>query len=79
MSQNYQQKVFTTAYYDYEKNGSPISAVGHLKQNINYWKAIGCSDYIVNVIEKGYVIPIKGEIVSVDLQNNQSSRDEPII
>ena len=77
MSENYTLKVYTDSYYDYEKTGKPISVIGRLKKNISYWKTIGCSEYSQSVITKGYVIPIKGEIESVDLQNNRSSREEP--
>ena len=77
MSSSHKPSIYTNSYYEYEKNGTPISVVGRLKQNIGYWKAIGCSTYILNIIEKGYVIPINGEILPADLQNNRSSREEP--
>ena len=76
-SKDYVPKTYTKSYYDYEKHGTPISVVGRLRSHVNYWKAFGCSEYIISVIMKGYVIPIKGEILPADLANNRSSREEP--
>ena len=77
MSDGFKPSTYTSSYYEYEKHGTPISVVGRLKRNLSYWKAIGCNPYILNVIEKGYVIPINGEILQADLNNNKSSREEP--
>ena len=77
MSKNYIPKTLTNDFYEYERNGTEISVVGRLRKNLSFWKTIGASNYILDVIRRGYVIPLKGDIESACLKNNKSSRDEP--
>ena len=76
MSENYRKPSFTSNYFEYEKNNTPISVIGRLKLNIEYWKGIGTSDYILSVIDKGYVIPVT-DVQMCFLRNNLSARQEP--
>ena len=77
MSEHFKPSKFTADVYEYEKKGTNISVVGRLKRNYNYWKNMGCSPYILDVILNGYLIPINGTIDPVLLKNNKSSREEP--
>ena len=77
MSEHYVRPVFTADYYDYESLNTPITVVGRLKENLNYWTKIGASKYILSVLKNGYVIPIKGPVEPVFLRNNLSARQEP--
>ncbi|VDI76235.1 Hypothetical predicted protein [Mytilus galloprovincialis] len=52
-----------------------ISPVGKLSSSIHKWKQAGATDYILQVIEKGYGIPFKELPENVFLPNNKSSRD----
>ena len=77
MSETYVNRTFTSNYYEYERDNKPISVVGRLRNHTAYWQSIGCSDYILNVIKRGYVIPIVGDVEPAILGNNKSSsRDE---
>ena len=77
MSRHYKPKTFTRDYFEYEKHGTDISVVGRLREHISFWESIGASDYILDVIRRGYVIPLKGEIETALYRNNKSSREEP--
>ena len=77
MSKTFQSIKLTDDYYDYEKNDREISVVGRLKRHLPYWRSINCSAYILDVLTKGYVIPVLGEVESAILRNNKSSRDHP--
>ena len=35
-----------------------ILVKGRLKQNVKFWNDIGSSDFVIDVIENGYKIPI---------------------
>ena len=48
-----------------------------LKNSIRKWEEIGTSRYILNVIEKGYRLPLKTCPQSVYLKNNRSARENP--
>ena len=78
MAKDYVESEITNNYYEYQKKGVQISVVGRLRRHIDYWKSIGCSSYILNVIEKGSVIPIIGDVSPTTIKNNKSSRDHPL-
>lgn len=45
-------------FYEYEQGlRSNIIVAGRLKTHIQFWKSIGASPYILNVIDTGYRIP----------------------
>ena len=44
--------------YEYESSGHNIPQVkGNLKNNLQFWKTIGASRYILDVVEHGYRLP----------------------
>ena len=49
--------------------------VGNLSGNIGKWKDIGANEYIIDVIENGYKIPLLHIPDSIVLDNNKSARD----
>ena len=77
MSKDFTPSTFTTNVHDYEKFGFNISVVGRLRRHLPYWKSIGCSPYVIDVIENGYTIPLRHPFDTVYLNNNKSSKDEP--
>ena len=79
MASNFTREKITTNYFNYEKTGTQISVVGRLKKHIVYWESIGCSSYNLDVIRKGYVIPVLGEVLAADIRNNKSSREHPTL
>ena len=78
MSELYTPTKYTSDYYEYEKYDTPISVVGRLRSRSDYWQSIGCSQYILDTIRRGYIIPITDDVESAYLRNNKSSRDEPV-
>ena len=77
LSKTFVPSVYTSDVFEYEKRGTNISVVGRLKHNLLYWKQIGCSHYILDVLEHGYVIPLQNTVEPVFLHNNKSSREKP--
>jgi hypothetical protein len=35
------------------------SVIGNLRKNIDYWKSIGASEFIIDTIEHSYVVPFQ--------------------
>ena len=54
----------------YNKNNSVKS---RLRQHVSYWKSIDASDFILDIIENGYVIPFKETPVRSVSKNNKSA------
>ncbi|XP_060597031.1 uncharacterized protein LOC132750954 [Ruditapes philippinarum] len=58
-----------------ENEDTVVSPVGRLKNCVNKWKEASDSAYIIQVVEKGYMLPLKEVPPSVVLRNNRSARD----
>ena len=57
-------------------NNTEISNVkGRLASHLPFWKSIGTSDFILQVIEKGYALPFISEPKPAVFSNNRSARD----
>ena len=50
-----------------------ISVKGSLKPNLNYWKSVGASQKVLDVIEEGYKIPFVETPETAEFKNNKSS------
>ena len=48
----FNSELFTYVYYEYEQGQKHILVRGRLKSNINFWRDIGASDFILDVIVK---------------------------
>ena len=77
MSEIYEPPKLMKDYYKYENSDCDISVVGRLKSHIDFWESFGCSSYVLDIIRKGYVIPVLGDIQPAILKNNKSSRIRP--
>ena len=55
-----------------------LSPVGRLKQNISKWKEASENTYILDVVEKGYKLPLKSVPAKIILKNNNSARDNEL-
>ena len=58
--------------FEFEK-GTSQSVKGNLKRNISFWRSIGKSKFILDVIERGYKLPFETLPESVLLKNNKSA------
>lgn len=63
------------SYFEYEAGLCNINVKGRLRKSISFWKSIGTSDFIIDVIENGYKIPLVSQPESVFLRNNKSARE----
>jgi hypothetical protein len=45
-------------FYEYESGISDINVKGRLKKSVEFWKQIGTSKIILDVIKEGYTIPL---------------------
>ena len=52
---------FTPDFYEYEHGQKHLIVRGRLKQHVQFWKSIGASDFIIDVIENGYKLPLYSE------------------
>jgi hypothetical protein len=63
----------THEYYEYEQGQADIIVKSRLKKHYNFWKNIGCYDYILDTIYNGYRIPFFSTPPSICLSNNRSA------
>ena len=64
---------FTHDYFEYEQGQANIIVKGRLKTHFNFWKGIGCYDFILDTILYGYRIPFYTTPPSVYLHNTRSA------
>ena len=62
--------------YEYEQDNKSILAKGRLKQNVKFWKYIGSSDFVIDVIKNGYKIPFFSLPPSSEFKNNKSAKKQ---
>ena len=61
-----------------QKNFSSEGVQGRLKPCLRFWhETLQCSQFVHNVIERGYVLPLKATPPPVFLRNNRSALDHP--
>ena len=68
---------FTTDYFEYEQGQKPIIVKDRLKQNVDFWKALGAGNLILDTILNGYKIPFFSTPSKVILHNNMSAKQHP--
>ena len=61
--------------YDHEQDSKNAFVKGSLRSNLEYWKEIGASDFIVDVIENGYKLPFRTIPDKAEFKNNKSARE----
>lgn len=59
--------------YDFEQQQSEMSVKSRLKVNIGFWREIGASKFILDIIENGYKIPFVTTPSDTELGNNFSA------
>ena len=50
-----------------------VNVKGNLRRKLEFWKRIGTSKFIINVIERGYMLPFLSLPVPAVFRNNRSS------
>ena len=61
--------------YDHEQDSKNAFVKGSLRFNLEYWKEIGASDFILDVIENGYKLPFRTIPDIAEFKNNRSARE----
>ena len=54
--------------YDHEQDSKNAFVKGSLRSNLEYWKEIGASDFILDVIENGYKLPFRTSLIKQNLK-----------
>ena len=67
---------FTNDYYEYEQGQKHIIGRGRLKKNIQFWRDIGANDFVLDVIENGYKLPLFSMPPQYFSDNNRSTISE---
>ena len=70
-------KNFTTDYFEYDQGQKPIIVKDRLKQNVDFWKALGAGNLILDTILNVYKIPFFSTPSKVILHNNMSAKQHP--
>ena len=61
-----------------QKNFSSEGVQGRLKTCLRFWhETLQCPQFVYNVIERGYVLPLKATPPPVFIRNNRSALDHP--
>ena len=60
--------------YDHEQDSKNAFVKGSLRSNLEYWKEIGASDFILDVIENGYKLPFRTIPDKAEIKNNKSAK-----
>jgi hypothetical protein len=76
MSDEYDCSRFTHKYHKYEEGQQNFIVKGRFKCHIDFWKKIGCFDFIYNIIDDGYKIPLYSQSVNVICKNHESTSFE---
>ena len=61
--------------YDHEQDSKNAFVKGSLRSNLEYWKEIGASGFILDVIENGYKLPFRTIPDKAEFKNNKSARE----
>ena len=77
MSMDYEHKPITKEFGPYEAGTHKISVVGSLRRHVEFFRELGAPNYIVQILENGYVIPLRNHVANLNRRNNKSSRDCP--
>ena len=59
--------------YEYEQKQKNLSVKGRLKNRISFWKEIGCSSFVLDILENGYSIPFVTTPENMTKNNNKSA------
>ena len=67
---------FTHDFYEYEQGQKHLLVKGRLRKNIQFWRDIGASEFVLDVIEHGYKIPFYSMPQQSFSHNNRSALSE---
>ena len=61
--------------FEFELTDHPplVNVKGNLRRKLDFWKRIGTSKFILNVLERGYMLPFRSPSEPAAFRNNISS------
>ena len=77
MSKSYEEKRYTKDYTEYRAGTHCISVVGSLKSHSKFYSENNAPNYIQQIVNQGYNIPLTSHVPNLFRRNNRSSRDCP--
>ena len=60
-------------HHELEQGSASLIVKGHLRSHVAFWKSIGASQFIINTISNGYVIPFVHTPPRASFPNNHSA------
>lgn len=63
----------TDNFYEYEQGQAEILVKDRLRKNVGFWRNIGASQFVLDTITNGYVIPFYSTPDSAICRNNNSA------
>ena len=68
---------FTHDFYEYEQGQKNILVKDRLKKHLSFWRDIGSNEFVLDVIQNGYKIPLYSMPDRTFCKNNRSALLEP--
>ena len=59
--------------FELSTSSRSVNVKGNLRRNFDFWKRIGIPSFILNLIERGYLLPFVSFPESTVFKNNRSS------
>ena len=75
--ERYDLQFFMNNYFDYEEGNAEPLIKGRLKASFSFWSAIGASEFVLDIIEHGYKLPLINTPARAILKNNKSALSHP--
>ena len=66
------------SYHSSGLNSDSLDVKGRLRHNVQFWKYIGASDFILSIIANGYVIPFIQPPPAMFFRNNNSAMAQEV-
>jgi hypothetical protein len=66
-------RVMQDSPVEFVENSRVMKVKGRLRQHVKFWQSIGASQFILDTISRGYIIPFLSTPSSAEFPNNKSS------
>ena len=64
--------------HEFLENSCSVRVKGRLRTHVTFWKSIGASEFIIDTICRGYIIPFLTTPPKVCFKNNRSALEHPV-
>ena len=66
------------SFHEFLENSCSVRVKGRLRTHVTFWKSIGASDFIVDTISRGYIIPFLNTPPKACFKNNRSALEHSV-